>query len=120
MMQRKKKNNLSVVDTNLIHLEKVIIICIIWSSSCVIFIQFLTGSCLCKTKNPTHKQADKPKNQTQTNPKSETESQKKPVSLFSGLAQSCATLNLVFFSSDTVDSVSNQDGCHYGTHEIYC
>lgn len=40
---------------------------------------------------------------------------------FSALAQSCAPLNLVVFcSSNTVDTVSNQDGCHYGTHEIYC
>lgn len=72
------------------------------------------------------KQKTQPTNK-QTNPKTklkQTQNLKqkvrKIVYLFSDLAQSCATLNLVLFSSDTVDSVSNQDGCHYGTHEIYC
>lgn len=45
----------------------------------------------------------------------------KNISRFSDLSWSCITLNLVPLpSSNTVDTVSNQDGCHYLTHEIYC
>lgn len=72
-----------------------------------------------KQTQPTNKQTDNPKETNSKRPK--TRNLERTVSVFSALAWSCATLNLVYFSSsDTVDTVSNQDGCHYGTHEIYC
>lgn len=93
-----------------------------WTSACIIFIQFVTSCCLYKKKIPTHKQTNrKTPKPNSNNPKTQTRKLEKTVSLFSVFTQSCATLNFVVFSSShTADTVSNQDGCHYGTHDIYC
>lgn len=120
MMQTKKKYNPSVVDTNLVHPEKVIIFCITLDHFLCYFYSVCYWLLFMQNKKPntqTSRQTQKPNS---NKPKTWNRKSEIIVCLFSGLAQSCATLNLVFFSSDTVDSVSNQDGCHYGTHEIYC